>query len=224
MLKLSSRACAWAILFALALGLAKTPAQTSTNSARWEPEISAFEAVDRTNPPPRNAILFIGSSAFRLWETMARDFPGKQVINRCFDGSEIPDSTAFAERIIFPYHPRMILLYAGDNDLARGRTPDQVVADYMNLVRTVQARLPQTRIAFVSIKPSLARWEFKEEIIEVNRRVAAIKGDGLVFIDVFSLMLGPDGNPREDLFLPDRLHPNEKGYELWASLIKPYLN
>jgi len=224
MLKLNSRAYSWLVVSALALCLVKVPAQTETNSARWEPEIRAFEANDRTNPPPRNAILFIGSSSFRLWKTMARDFRGKKVINRGFGGSEIADSAAFAGRIIFPYHPRMILLYAGDNDLANGKTPDQVVSDYENFVRKVRARLPRTRIVFVSIKPSPSRWALKEKIMEVNRRVAAIKGKRLDFIDVFSTMLGPDGNPREDLFLPDELHPNEKAYRIWASLIRPHLN
>ena len=215
------------ILLALAAGLAVLSAQnsaTDTKLSRWEPEIRAFEAQDRSNPPPQHAILFIGSSSLRLWKTMAQDFTGKPVINRGFGGSEIPDSTAFAERIIFPYHPRMIVLYAGDNDLAAGKTPDQVVADYKTFVRTIRALLPKARIAFISIKPSLSRWRLKENIIAANREIAAMKGKGLAFIDVFSPMLGPDGNPRPDLFKPDGLHPNAKCYALWASLIKPYLN
>src|SRR5215468_6885350 len=78
------------------------------NFTRWEQEIAAFERTDQTNPPPRGAVLFIGSSTIRLWKTLARDFPEQQVVNRGFGGSEILDSTHFAERIIFPYEPRMI--------------------------------------------------------------------------------------------------------------------
>jgi len=213
---------AWVLV--LAFSAAKLAAQTQTNSSRWEAEIQAFEASDRTNPPPQNGILFIGSSSFRLWKTMAQDFSGKPVINRGFGGSEIADSTAFASRIIFPYHPRMIVLYAGDNDLVSGKNPEQVVSDYRAFVRTVRAHLPETRIAFLSIKPSPSRWRLKDQIRQVNREIAVTKEKGLLFIDVYSQMLGPDGNPRSDLFMPDALHPNAKAYHLWASLIEPYLN
>ena len=211
-------------LLALLFSLVELPAQTATNASRWEPEIQAFEACDRTNPPPRDGILFVGSSSFRLWKSMAQDFPGKPVINRGFGGSEISDSTAFAARIIFPYHPSMIVLYAGDNDLASGKSPQQVVSDYRSFVRTIRAQLPDTRICFLSIKPSPSRWRLKEQINQVNREIAAMKDKDLLFIDIYSPMLGPDGNPRSDLFMPDGLHPNAKAYHLWASLIAPYLN
>jgi lysophospholipase L1-like esterase len=212
----------WLWLIFLVTSLVELSAQTR-DSSRWEPEIRTFEASDRTNPPPRDGFLFIGSSSFRLWKTMTQDFPGKPIINRAFGGSEIADSTAFASRIIFPYHPRMIVLYAGDNDLAGGKGPEQVVADYRSFVRTVRAQLPEARIAFVSIKPSPSRWRLKDQINEVNHQIAAMKDPGLLFIDIYQRMLGPDGNPREDLFKPDRLHPNAKAYQLWASLIEPYL-
>lgn len=207
----------------LLLCLAQLPAPAQTNSSRWEPEIRAFEACDRTNPPPQNGILFIGSSSVRLWKSLAQDFPGKPVINRGFGGSEIADSTAFAPRIIFPYHPRLILLYAGDNDLAAGKSPEQVVADYQAFVRVVRAQLPQARLAFISIKPSPSRWRLKDRIESANHQIAALKTKGLLFIDVYSPMLGPDGNPRPELFMPDRLHPNAKAYQLWRSIIAPYL-
>lgn len=214
----------WLWLIVLVSTLAKLPGQTNTNSSRWEPELKAFEASDRTNPPPRNGVLFIGSSSFRLWKTMAQDFPRKPVLNRGFGGSEIADSTALASRIIFPYHPRMIVLYAGDNDLASGKSPEQVVSDYRAFVRTIRAQLSETRIAFLSIKPSPSRWRLKNEINAVNRQIAAMQGKGLLFIDIYPHMLGPDGTPRADLFMPDGLHPNAKAYQLWASLIEPYLN
>lgn len=218
------RSCGVVPAVIIALGLALLPARAQTGSSQWEREIHAYEASDLTNPPPKHAVLFIGSSAFRLWKSMARDFPGEQVIDRGFGGSEIHDSTAFANRIIFPYEPRMIVLYAGDNDLAAGMTPDQVVAEYKEFVRTVRERLPQTRIAFVSIKPSPSRWRLKNNIVAVNHEIAAIKGKQLVFINIFSPMLDSQGNPRRDLFRPDMLHPNEKGYDLWASVIRPFLD
>ena len=223
MFRLSAKPRWWLVALLLLSGLSQLSAQTQTNTSRWEPEIRAFETSDRTNPPPRDGILFVGSSSFRLWKTLAQDFPGKPVINRGFGGSEIADSTAFADRIIFPYHPRLIVLYAGDNDLANGKSAQQVVADYRAFVHTVRARLPEAQIAFVSIKPSPSRWHLKEQIESANRQIAAIKEDGLLFIDVYGRMLGPDGKPDAGLFMPDGLHPNAKAYRLWAAAIGPYL-
>jgi len=114
--------------------LTELRAQTNANISKWEGEIKAFEASDRTNPPPKQAILFVGSSSIRKWQTLAKDFPGKVVINRGFGGSEIADSTALADRIIFPYQPKMIVFYAGDNDLANGKNVEQVVADFQTFV------------------------------------------------------------------------------------------
>jgi GDSL-like Lipase/Acylhydrolase family len=207
----------------IVLGVSRAYADLPSQKAIWEPEIRAFETRDKLHPPPQNAVLFIGSSSFRKWSAMAQDFRGIQVINRGFGGSEIDDSTAYADRILFPYHPRIVVLYAGDNDLAAGKSPDGVVAEYTNFVGVVHARLPQTRIIFVSIKPSLARWNLKDEIIETNRRIAAIHGDHLAFVDVYSCMLDPDGKPRKDFLLSDGLHPSEECYRLWATLIRPYL-
>jgi lysophospholipase L1-like esterase len=212
-------------LWWLALGQNDSPAQTNAAASRWEPAIRAFERSDRLHPPPQNAVLFIGASAIRKWTSLAKDFPGVPVINRGFGGSQIADSTAFAGSIIFPYHPRVIVLYGGDNDLAAGKSPQQVVSEYADFVRTVRAKLPRTRIIFISIKPSPIRWKrLKDKVIETNRRIAAMKGYGLFFVDIFSPMLDADGNPRKDLFLRDGLHPNENGYRIWASLIRPDLN
>ncbi len=127
-------------LLALSCGSLEATAQTNRNTSQYEKEIKAFEASDRTNPPPQNAILFLGSSSIRKWTTLAQDFPGKPVINRGFGGSQIPDSTALAERIIFPYSPRLIVFYAGDNDLAAGRNSEQVVADYRAFVEKIHAQ------------------------------------------------------------------------------------
>lgn len=214
----------WVLVIPLALGLTQAQAAGRPGLPKWEREIRAFEASDRTNPPPKGAILFLGSSSIRLWKTLAQDFPGEQVINRGFGGSCIADSTAFAERIVFPYEPRTIVFYAGDNDLAQGRTPEQVAADYQAFVQKVRARLPGTRIAFISIKPSPLRWRLHDKIESANRQIAAMKGDGLVFVDSYQAMLGADGQPRREMFRADRLHLNENGYALWARLLKTQLN
>lgn len=208
-----------AVLAGLLLAAAGLNAQTARDVSQWEPEITAFEASDKTNPPPKHAILFVGSSSIRMWKTLAKDFPDKQVINRGFGGSHIADSTALAERIIFPYEPKQIVFYAGDNDLAEGRTVDQVVADYEAFVKKVREKLPDTTIAYISIKPSLLRWSLKDKMESANAKIAAIKGDKLKFIDVYHAMLGEDGQPLPDIFVGDRLHMNAKGYEIWVPLV-----
>jgi hypothetical protein len=213
------------LLACLVFGLAETLAQTQSKSSQWEPAIRAFEKNDKIHPPPQNAVLFIGASSIRKWTTLSNDFPSITLINRGFGGSQIDDSTFFASRIIFPYHPPTIVLYGGDNDLAAGKSPAEVFSEYTNFVNVVHSRLPETRIIFISIKPSPSRWKrLKDKVIETNRQIAAIKDDHLVFVDVYSHMLDAGGNPQKDLFLSDGLHPNEKAYAMWASLIRPYLN
>jgi lysophospholipase L1-like esterase len=194
-------------------------------TTRWEPDIQRFVRMDHTNPPPQHAVLFIGSSAIRKWKNLTTDFSGVSVINRGFGGSEIHDSTYYANQIVFPYHPRAIVFFAGANDLARGMSPDEVVTEYQTFVETIHAKLPDTPIIYISIDPSPCRWANKANILETNRRIAAIaeKSKNLAFVDILSPMLDSNGSPREDLFLKDRLHPNEKGYHIWASLVRPYL-
>src|SRR5438093_1816424 len=126
--------------------------QIQTN--RFDAEIAAFEARDRTNPPPKNAILFIGSSSIRMWKTLAQDFPEHKVINRGFGGSEISDSVHFADRIVVPYRPTMIVMYAGGNDINAGKNPERVAADFKAFVEKVRTKLPETRIAYISIAPN----------------------------------------------------------------------
>jgi lysophospholipase L1-like esterase len=220
------RWCLCVLLAAATIGpVAAGPVPAVQHStAKWETEIRAFEAGDRTNPPEKHGILFIGSSSIRLWKTLAKDFPGEPVINRGFGGSRIADATALADRIIFPYEPRTIVFYAGDNDIAQGHTPEQVAADYRAFVQTVRAKLPDTRIAFISIKPSPLRWNLRDKIESANHQIAAMKGDGLVFIDSYNAMLGADGQPRTEMFAADRLHMNATGYRLWTTLVKAQLN
>jgi lysophospholipase L1-like esterase len=173
--------------------------------------------------PPRDAILFVGSSSIRRWKTLAQDFPGTAVINRGFGGSIIPESTLHASRIIFPYYPRRIVFYAGENDLASGASPAQVLADFKAFVTTVRARLPGVPIDFISIKPSPLRWRLADQFEAANALVRAYASQTpqIVYIDIWPSLLGKDGAPRADLFDKDRLHLNAAGYQLWRDIIAP---
>jgi lysophospholipase L1-like esterase len=198
---------------------------TKPSSLPFESEIRAFEKADKRQMPPANATLFVGSSSIRFWTTLATDFPEFPTINRGFGGSRIVDSTYYADRIIVPYHPSRIVFYAGDNDIADGRTPEQVEADFQAFVRKVRSELPDTPIYFISIKPSLLRWLLVDKIRAANALIEHdIAADpSLHYVDVFTAMLGPDGKPRRELFRWDGLHMVRKGYELWISILKPVL-
>jgi lysophospholipase L1-like esterase len=194
--------------------------------AYWNPAIAAFEAADRVNPPPRDAVLFIGSSSIEHWKSVAADFPEVKVINRGFGGSEIGDSTWFADRIVAPYHPRAIVMYAGDNDIYYGHTPQRVRDDFATFVRKVRSFDPGVPVAFVAIKPSMARRSLLPQIRQANALVReyAAAQKGVSYIDVFTPMLGKDGQPQQKWFGPDGLHMNRRGYELWIGLLKPWVD
>ena len=132
---------------------APRPYAEARDYAKWEKEVAAYEAADRKSPPPKGGILFIGSSTIRLWKTLAEDFPDHKVINRGFGGTEIVDSTHFADRLIFPHEPKQIFLRAGGNDIHAGRLPREVAADFAEFVRVVHARLPRTEILYIARQP-----------------------------------------------------------------------
>ena len=191
---------------------------------RWDKQIAAFEKADQETAPPKNGILFVGSSSIRYWKVEA-SFPGMPVINRGFGGSEISDAIFFADRIIIKHRPKIIVFYAGDNDLARGKSSQQVVADYQTFVKTIQGSLPKTRIIFVAIKPSISRWKLIETIRKTNQQIEQITttDSRQFFLDVDTPMIGADGKPKPELFIKDGLHLNAAGYKLWNSLLKPLL-
>jgi lysophospholipase L1-like esterase len=187
-------------------------------------EIAAFEASDRTNPPPKNGILFLGSSSIRLWKTLAADFPGYPVFNRGFGGSQIRDSIRYFDRIVLPYRPRLIVFYAGGNDINAKRTPDQVFQDYQAFAHRVLNELPETRLAYISIAPNPARWAQIEQVRAANQKIAAFTKTNprLFFLDAHPQMLGPNGQPKPDIFVEDRLHMNDAGYRLWTRIVSAY--
>jgi len=191
--------------------------------SRWESEIRAFEDTDRIDPPKPGGVVFVGSSSIRLWPDLQSDFPGVNVIQRGFGGSQIDDVVNYAPRIVLPYKPSLVVLYAGDNDLSAGRAPEQVFKDYKAFVSIVHKALPNTKVAYVSIKPSGDRWALADKMRAANSMIQkyAAKDSMLTFVDVFTPMLGPDGKPREELFTDDRLHMNYDGYAIWRELLTP---
>lgn len=213
---------AFALLAPLHLALAEG---TNHNFAKWEQAISAFERKDVTNPPAKGSFVFIGSSTIARWKTLAADLPDVTVVNRGFGGSEIADSTHFAPRVIFPCEPKVVVLRAGGNDLWASNSVEEVFGDYKDFVSTVHNQLPDAKIVFISLSPSLARWSQHEKEKALNALIAEdMRGKVyLQYIETYDVPLGADGMPRAELFVADKLHFNADGYKLFAERIRPQL-
>jgi lysophospholipase L1-like esterase len=198
----------------------------SAARARWQGELSGFAAADRERLPAPGGVVFVGSSTIRMWSRLAQDFSQQPVIvNRGFGGSTMADCSLFASELVVRYKPRLVLVYAGDNDLAEGRTPLQVLESFAQFAGTVRAALPDTRIAYISVKPSPSREKLLPGIRETNNVIGAYlkRLPNSDYIDVFTPMLAADGRPRPELFRGDRLHLNDEGYRLWQSVIASHL-
>ena len=220
------KTAAFLVLLCLLPSLARARDNQENNHAQWNRDIAAFQATDRTHPPAAGTVLFIGSSSIRFWKTLASDFPEMKTINRGFGGSEIDDATFFADRILAPYHPRAIVMYAGDNDVADGDSPAHVRDDFAAFVRKARALDPGVPIAFIAIKPSVARRALLPQIREANAliRQYVASEQGVTYLDIFTPMLGPDGQPQAKWFIDDGLHMNRKGYALWVGIVRPWLD
>ena len=217
----SLRFVAYALLLVASVAIAAEPPD---DFSRWEKAIAAFEKQDQEKPPPKNGVLFVGSSSIRLWD-LKKSFPDLAAINRGFGGSQIADAVHFAPQLILKHAPRLVVFYAGDNDIAVGKSPERVCADFQRLVQVIHKELPKTRIVFLAIKPSPARWKLVDVQQKANGQVKEFcrKDARLAYLDVAKPLLGDDGKPRRELFAKDGLHLNAKGYEIWSALLKPHL-
>lgn len=204
----------------LALVFFATSRAAEYDTSKWKADIDTFVKADEANPAEPGAIVFVGSSSIRMWD-LAKSFPGKPYLNRGFGGSEIVDSTHFFTELIANHKPRLVVFYAGDNDIAGGKSAEQVHADFQAFAQKFTEQLPEARLVYISIKPSIARWQLADKMREANKLIAAEcdKNDQFTFLDVWPVMLGKDGQPREDIFFDDGLHMNETGYKLWAELL-----
>ncbi len=218
----------------LAAGCASAPAARAPvsppvdppSSPEWTQDMARFDAEDAAHAPPAHPIVFTGSSSIRLWTSLAADFPGRPLLNRGFGGSQLRDAVHYADRLAIRYRPRMVVVYAGDNDIDAGRTAQQVHSDFVALVARLRKDLPDTPIVYLSIKPSPLRIAQLPAQREANAliRAEAAKWPNVRFVDIATPMLDANGQPRAELFMPDRLHMNAEGYAVWRKVVAPYLD
>jgi len=208
------------LLAALLLGVS-----AGATPDNWAADIDQFTAADAVQPPAAGGVVFVGSSSIRLWSTLAEDFPGVPVINRGFGGSELADSVFYADRIVIPYKPRLVVVYAGENDLNAGKSPETVLADFQAFRAKVHAALPATRIIYLSCKESPVRAKVRPQVLAANRLIAADCATDVrcSFVDVATPLLDAAGGYRPELFREDQLHLRPAGYAIWTRVLAPHL-
>ena len=217
------------LLGATVAASAPAPAQEPSKSkpaaeSRWEKTIQGFEKQAEQTPVPANATVFVGSSSIRMWN-LKKHFPDRQAVNRGFGGSQFSDAIQYVDRIVTNYKPANVVIYEGDNDLAKGKSPEVVTRDFVAFTSRIRKKLPKARIFVIAVKPSIKRWSLADDIQKTNRQIAqkCDEDPNMVFVDVFKPMLDADGKPRKELFIKDGLHMNEVGYKEWTALINQAL-
>lgn len=198
------------------------PAVREAAAKKWAGELAAFDAADAKSPPQPGGLLLVGSSSFRKWTNAAESFPEMHVTNRGFGGSQMYELLALTDRLVWPYKPSKILVYEGDNDIAAKKEPAQIALEFREFAQLVHRHLPKAMIYFVSIKPSPSREKLMPQAAEANKMVAdyCATESWLKFINVVPAMLDENGRPRPEIFSPDNLHMNARGYELWTKIVR----
>lgn len=215
--------CLAVLLSLLPLSLAAADA-TAPSEDRWAKEMQRFQEQDKAQPAQDGGVVFVGSSSIRLWN-LDESFPELEALNRGFGGSQIDDSVRHLDLLVLRHKPRVVVFYAGDNDVNGGKSPETVVKDFETFVARIHDELPDTRIVYIAIKPSRARWKLADKMQEANAGIAAVCKRSAVceYVDVWPAMLGEDGEPRQELFVKDGLHLSPQGYAIWTELVAPHL-
>ena len=194
--------------------------------AFWD-DIQAFKKQDSIHQPAQHAILFIGSSSFTKWTDVQDYFPGFSIVNRGFGASTLLDQIRYVKDIVFPYHPKQIVIYCGENDLAASDkvTGEMVYRRFITFFNLIRQKLPNVPIVFISLKPSPSRWHLRQKMTVANDKIRMFLSTRkkAAFVDVYHKMLGPDGKPLKEIYLDDDLHMNSKGYAIWQKELQPHL-
>jgi lysophospholipase L1-like esterase len=200
-------------------------AQKPIDPNRFEPDIQKFEAADKAAAPAKGGIIFIGASSFARWTNLSESFPGLPVVNRGFGGSELSEAVKYAPRIVVPHAPRLVVLYAGENDLNRGLAPDAIAGDFDKFLQVIHTSLPAARVVVIGLKPSLLRWKLREGMQQTNTmiRTRCAADRQCKYVDPWPSMIGKDGTPKPEFFVEDGLHMTPEGYKAWTTMLQPHL-
>ena len=200
-------------------------AQAPLDPNRWESTMQKFESEDKANPSAKGGVVFIGSSSIARWTNLAESFPDLAVVNRGFGGSELSESAKYANRVVVPRAPRIVVLYSGENDLNRGVTPMAISGDFDSFARIIRTSLPSTRIVVIGLKPSLLRWKIRDGMHQTNTLIRArcAADRSCTYVDPWPFMIGKDGTPKPEFFVEDGLHMTPEGYKAWTQMLKPHL-
>ncbi|MFC5282508.1 GDSL-type esterase/lipase family protein [Pedobacter alpinus] len=192
---------------------------------RFDNAMVDFKKLDQQNKTPKGGILFIGSSSFTFWKALENTFASYQPINRGFGGSTLAEVIHYADDILYPYQPRQVVIYCGENDIAEGNSPEITVDRFKILFNLTRKHLPNALISFVSMKPSVAREKMMPEFSYTNQLIERFMAaqPNTSYINVYDAMLQENGKPLTDIFVADNLHMNAKGYDIWIKIITPYL-
>jgi lysophospholipase L1-like esterase len=208
------------IIFILSLAYVK-----AQDPLRFKEEVSLIQKkYDTLWEPSKETIVFTGSSSVRVWNDLQDRFPAVQIVNTGFGGSEASDLLAYADDLILKYKPRKVFIYEGDNDLNSNKKPRSVMSDIKSIISRIRADQPTTKIVLIAVKPSIARWHLKRHYKRLNRKMKGLakKEDQLAFADVWRPML-QGRKVKQDIFIKDGLHMNSKGYDIWYTILKPYI-
>ena len=189
-------------------------------------EIEKFEADDAVRMLSTGGVVFYGSSTIRLWET-GESFPELPTINRGFGGSQMHQALMYDDRVVFKYQPKVVVLYEGDNDLQSGKEPARIGGEITQFAGDLHTKLPAARLVMISVKPSPSRWRLQPKMTEVNviqKAYADANASWVTYLDTVPLMLGENGEPRPELYRPDRLHMTDAGYARWNDALRPVLD
>jgi lysophospholipase L1-like esterase len=203
------------------------PAPAQPLAVPFAADIARFKAEDRSNPPAEGQILFVGSSTFTRWTDVGSYFPRHRILNRAFGGSTLLDQIRYANDVIFPYKPKQIVLYCGENDFATdpALTPDTLFRRFQTLYKIIRAGLPRVPLLYIGMKPSPGRWSLAGKFRAANRLIEQFCNNQrrVAFLSTWNVMLNEKGEPKPEIFVGDKLHMNADGYRLWSPLIEPLL-
>ncbi|NIG55537.1 GDSL-type esterase/lipase family protein [Chitinophaga sp. Cy-1792] len=213
------------LVFLAVAGLSKVTTAQEAKPRFWD-DVQTIKAYDKIYAPPADPILFIGSSSIRKWGNVQQIFAPQTAMNRGIGGAIVNDITFYLNDIVFPYHPKEIVLYVGENDVPdAANTADTIFNRTKVLVNAIREKLPTVPLVYISMKPSPSRVKWIEKTKAANALIRnwIEKQPHCTYVDIFPAMLDAKGNTRPELFIGDLLHMNDKGYAIWNAAVKPYI-